>query len=168
MESRFEVRFRHDRKTLREVFRATRRWWQPLLFCYAAATGAVLLAKLASGGEISATGWALLVLFASWGYAASPRAMARTAERNHRKRFGGELPEVTVAFSDEEIRLRECKDENHFDYAQVEKILRRRGLWLLIVAGRLMIPVPDAGYALGTPADFEKFIRGKCPRAKIG
>lgn len=168
MESRFEVRFRYDREMLRKVFRAARRWPQLLICGYAVATGVMLLAKHFMGGETSATEWALLALFASLGYTSSPHALARRAERNHRKRFGGELPEVTVVFCDDEIRLSEKQDESHFDYTQIEKILRRRDSWLLVAAGRLMIPVPDAGYTLGTPADFEKFIRGKCPQAKIG
>ena len=167
MERRFEVRFRHDRALLRQVFRAARRWWQPLLWLYAAVSGIVVVSNLASGKPVSATGWCLTLLFAALGYSSSPRCMARNTERIHRKRFGGELPEVTVLFSDEEILLAEHKDETHFAYAQVEKILRRRGLYVLVVAGRLMIPVPDAGYMLGTPADFAEFIRGKCPQAKI-
>lgn len=167
MDARFEVRFRHERRLLREVFRAGRRWQHTLLFVWAVLMGLTLAWNAAAGGESPATAWALFILFAVTSCVASPRFKARATEKRCRERFGGELPEATVRFSDEEIRLNLHKDEQHVEYAQVEKIVRRPGMWILTVVGRMMIPLPDAGYTQGRPEEFGEFIRGKCPQAKI-
>lgn len=167
MELHFEVRFRHDRKLLREIFRARRRWGQGLICLFAVLLGVQIVWDAAAGRGISATGCALFVSFAAIGCLTAPGYTARVTEQRYRNRFGGELPEVAVLFSDEDIRLNMQKDEQHFDYAQVERIVRRSGMWILTVVGQLSIPVPDAGYVQGTPAAFAEFIRSKCPQAKI-
>lgn len=164
---RFECRFRHDRALLREVFRAHRRWWQPALFVYAAAMGVLMLCQAALWREpVSATAVALCIVFATLGCCASPQRQALAAEQQHRRRFDGELPEVTATFSDEEILLRERRDEQHFDYAQVERIRRQGPMTLLVLKGRLTIPLPDAGFTTGDAVSFDAFIRTRCPEAK--
>ncbi|HBX90852.1 YcxB family protein [Alistipes sp.] len=164
---RFECRFRHERALLREVFRAYRRWWQPAFFVYAAVMAVLLLCQAVLWREpVSATSVAFCIACATIGFCASPRRQAIAAERQHRRRFDGELPEVTAAFSDGEILLRERRDEQHFDYAQVERIRRRGPMTLLVLRGRLTIPLPDAGFTKGDAASFGAFIRARCPEAK--
>lgn len=167
MATLFEARFRHDRELLRTTLRATRRRWQPLLSLYAAAMAVVLLSDLRQGHMLSATATALLAGFAAMAFVSSPRMLARRMERNHRKRFGGTLPEATVRFSEEDIQLNERRNEAHFDYAQVERIVRSERMLLLVVAGKLVIPVPDDGFTTGSPQALADFLRGKCPQAKI-
>ena len=167
MATHFEVRFRHDRHLLRTTLRATRSGWRMLYGVYAALTGTAIVFELAQGAVPSAATVAFFAGFAIVAYNASPRVLARRMERMHRKRFGGELPEVEARFSDEDIRLNECRNEEHFDYAQVERILVREGIRLLVVTGRMVIPLPDAGFAQGTPQAFDAFIREKCPQAKV-
>lgn len=73
---------------------------------------------------------------------------------------------MTATFSDEEILLRERRDEQHFDYAQVERIRRQGPMTLLVLKGRLTIPLPDAGFTTGDAVSFDAFIRTRCPEAK--
>lgn len=161
-----ENRFRHDAATLRSVYAAVsgRRQTWVMSLCLAILLAASLTETLRHG--IFYPGWVLMALIAFLWWYSSPGRMARAAEKRRRQQCGGELPEVTTRFTDIGIFLSEAECEQHFDYTEVVRLSRTKGMLLIRLAGRLCIPVPDDGFVSGDAAMCEAWLRKQCRRLK--
>lgn len=113
--------------------------------------------------------WPMLLIISIFAIGFIQSKWKRVAEKNiqqRRKLNGGKDPEQIVRFGDE-ITSEFGNVRNAFQYSQIEKTIRMKHSYALMVDDRMGILITEDGFAKGDMESFRAFLRKKCPNVEI-